>query len=404
MKLRYSFALLVALCAFAWIVAGGAAATAKHGSTAASGGSNSGSLGSACIAHRPNYIEDVFESRYEAGCTGHDEPELDPVSSAPHSAKNLTWRFVLPSNGSFYPVDAVGPTFWFGGTVTDPASLFGQAFLEVQFYPNALVRNCTPGGGFVVSYSPNTYTVCSPVWSIHTTGQKPVYHEPAAFNAMLTTGSKHQPLVMHAGDTIDIHFHVVSTHEGWHIDVLDETTGGTGTIVLNSADGPLLPAYDKQEIGNALGWGSVYDTPNSFVWEIGHTSPFTNPAAQFCIPGQPICQSFNAPAWADQSPIQIKSVTFGDGSQPTQWATVSDTGGKAEVLGNSFVGPTPCQGYGGPFCIYPWYTLGTSGIHYGVDYADEINDFGGVDQFAQTQECGGPFGPNSTYCDTVVYP
>jgi hypothetical protein len=197
---------------------------------------------------------------------------------------------------------------------------------------------------------------------------------------------------------------VVSTHEGWHIDVLDETTGGTGTIVLNSADGPLLPAYDKQEIGNALSWGSVFDTPNSFVWEIGHTSPFTSPASQFCIPGEPICQSFNAPAWAGTSPIQIKSVTFGDGSHPTQWATVSDTGGKAEVLGNSFVGPTDCTGYGGPFCIYPWYTLGASGFHYGVDYPDEINNLHGVDQFAQTQECGGPFGDNSTYCDTIVYP
>ncbi|HEY4349079.1 MAG TPA: hypothetical protein VGM80_16010 [Gaiellaceae bacterium] len=398
MTLRRSVTLLVALAAFGWVVQAGAAHTTKTGSTGITS-----SQGSACIAHRPNYVEDVFEPHYTAGCTGHDEPELDPVSSAAHSAKNLTWRFVLPSDGA-YPVSATGPTFWFGGTVTDPNSFGGQAFLEVQFYPDALVHNCTPNGGFVVSYAPNSYSVCSPVWSIHTTGQKPVFHEPAAFNAMLTTGSKHQPLVMHAGDTIDIHFHVVSTHEGWHIDVLDETTGGTGTIVLNSADGPLLPAYDKQEIGNALSWGSVFDTPNSFVWEIGHTSPFTSPASQFCIPGEPICQSFNAPAWAGTSPIQIKSVTFGDGSHPTQWATVSDTGGKAEVLGNSFVGPTDCTGYGGPFCIYPWYTLGASGFHYGVDYPDEINNLHGVDQFAQTQECGGPFGDNSTYCDTIVYP
>jgi hypothetical protein len=161
-----------------------------------------------------------------------------------------------------------------------------RRLLEVQFYPDALVRNCTPNGGFVVSYAPNTYTVCSPVWSIHTTGQKPVFHEPAAFNAMLTTGSKHQPLVMHAGDTIDLHFHVVSPNEGWHIDVTDEATRQSGTIVLNSPDGPLLPAFDKQEIGNALGWGLVNDTPNSFVWEIGHTSPFTSPPAQFCVPGR----------------------------------------------------------------------------------------------------------------------
>jgi hypothetical protein len=299
-------------------------------------------------------------------------------------------------------VSATGPTFWFGGTVTDPNSDFGQAFLEVQFYPDSLVSNCTPGGGFVVSYAPNTYTVCSPVWSIHATGQKPVFHEPAAFNAMLTTGSKHQPLVMHAGDTIDIHFHVVSQHEGWHIDVTDETTGGSGTIVLNSADGPLLPAFSRQKIGNALAWGAVDDTPNAFVWEIGHTSPFTSPASQFCVPGESICQSFDASAWAGTSPIQIKSVTFGDGSHPTRWATVSDTGGKAEVLGDSFVGPTDCTSYGGPFCIYPWFTQGSSGVHYGVDFPDELNNLGGVDQFAQTEQCGGAFGPDSTYCDTLV--
>ncbi len=395
--------LVLATVAAVLAVLGGAGANAASGKSPAAAKATANGTGGGCIAHRPNYIEGVFESQYVAGCSGHDEPELDPVSSAPGSAKDLTWKFVLPSDGTF-PVSATGPTFWFGGTVSDPKSLFGQAFLEVQFYPDALVRNCTPGGGFVVSYAPNTYTVCSPVWSIHATGQKPVFHEPAAFNAMLTTGSKHQPLVMHAGDTIDIHFHVVSPNEGWHIDVTDETTGGSGTIVLNSADGPLLPAYDTQEIGNSLQWGSVYDTPNSFVWEIGHTSPFTHPASAFCIPGETICDSFDSAPWAGTSPIQIKSVTFGDGSAPTQWATVSDTGGKAEVLGDSFVGPTDCSSYGGPFCIYPWFTLGTSGFHYGVDFPDETNNLGGVDQFAQTQQCGGPFGPDSTYCDTVVLP
>jgi hypothetical protein len=392
--LRY-VTLSVTILAFAWVVQAGAA---NSGGTA-----SSGNAGSGCIAHHPNYIEDTFEVQYAAGCSGHDEPELDPVSSAPHSARDLTWRFVLPSAGSFN-VSTTGPTFWFGGTVTDPKSLFGQSFLEVQFYPDSIVRNCTPNGGFQVSYAKDAYSVCSPVWSIHETGQKPVDHEPAAFNAMLTTGAKHQPLVMHAGDTIDLHFHVVSQTQGWHIDVTDETTGDSGTIVLNSADGPLLPAFDKQEIGNALSWGLVNDTPNSFVWEIGHTSPFTAPRSQYCIPGQLICQSFNEPAWAGTSPIQIKSVTFGDSSHPTSWATVSDTGGKAEILGNSFVGPTDCSGFGGPFCTYPFYTQGSSGVHYGTDFPDEIinGHLGGVDQFAQTMQCGGPFGPNSTYCDTPV--
>ncbi len=32
---------------------------------------------SGCIAHRPKYIEGIFEVKYDSGCTGHDEPELD---------------------------------------------------------------------------------------------------------------------------------------------------------------------------------------------------------------------------------------------------------------------------------------------------------------------------------------
>ena len=56
------------------------------------------------------------------------------------------------------------------------------------------------------------------------------------------------------------------------------------------------------------------DTPNSFVWEIGHTSPFTSPAAQYCLPGQSICDSYDAAHWLGFSPLQIKSVTFANGA------------------------------------------------------------------------------------------
>ena len=107
-------------------------------------GASSGTTGSGCIAHRPAYIEDVFEPSYTAGCSGHDEPELDPISAAPGSATNMTWRFVLPTDGAV-PVSAVGPTFWFGGTVTDPnpKDFFGEGFLEVQFYPDGILTNCT---------------------------------------------------------------------------------------------------------------------------------------------------------------------------------------------------------------------------------------------------------------------
>src|SRR5437660_1335936 len=103
----------------------------------------------ACLAHHPQYIEGKFEVTYDPGCTGHDEPELDPVSSAPGSARDLTWTAVLPTNGRS-SVSDVGPTFWFGGTVTDPKSLFGQAFVELQFYPDSTLTKCLNNGAFAV--------------------------------------------------------------------------------------------------------------------------------------------------------------------------------------------------------------------------------------------------------------
>jgi hypothetical protein len=353
--------------------------------------------GSGCVAHHPRYTEGAFEVRYDAGCSGHDEPELFPISSAPGSARDLTWAVVLPGDGSF-PVSATGPAFWFGGTVTDPKSLFNQAFVELQFYPDSLVKNCTPNGGFVVSNAPNTYTACSPVWKLTTTGQKGVFHETAAFNAMLTdSSSPKNPLVMHAGDTITVHWFTTPAQDGFHVTVTDLTTGKSGTIVLDSkSDGPLMPAYGTQTIGNSLAWGLVDDAPNSFVWEIGHTSPFSSPPSAFCLPGQTNCESYDTAAWAGTSPIGIQSVTFGDGSPAMKFAVVSDFGGKAEVNQS-------CTSYGGPFCIYPWFTLSTSGgYHYGVDFPDTLKNFGQADQFAQTTRCGGPFGPNSTYCATIL--
>ena len=349
---------------------------------------------SGCYAHHPKYTEGVIEVKYDSSCTGHDEPELDPVSRASGSARDLTWKVVLPSDGAF-PVSATG-IFWFGGTVTDPKSLFGQSFVELQFYPDAIVTTCSQNGGFEVKFAPNSFSACSPVFRVTSTGQKGVFHETAAFNAMLTDGTgPNNPLIMSAGDMITVHWFTTAAQDGFHVTVTDLTTGGSGTIVLNASDsGPLMPAFDTQTIGNALGWGTVFDTPNAFVWEIGHESTFTNKGA-LCVAGQVGCDSYNAPVWAGISPIQIQSVTFGDGSQAKEWAAVSDQGGKAEVLAT-------CSAYGGAYCIYPWYSLGKTGFNFGVDFPDTLKDFGQANQYQTTTQCGGPFGADSTYCDTVL--
>ena len=349
-----------------------------------------------CLAHHPQYVPGKFEVSYSPGCTGHDEPELMPISSAPGSARDLTWTVVLPTGGRT-SVSDVGPTFWFGGTVTDSKSLFGQAFVELQFYPDSTVTKCFSNGAFAVNFTPDVFTACSPIFGL-TPDRITASHfnEPTEFNAMLEDSTTPgNPLIMHAGDTITVHYFVTAAADGFHITVTDLNTAHSGTIILNSAaNGPFMPFYDTQQIGNSLGWGTVNDAPNSFVWEIGHASLFTGGDA-FCTPGQTNCDSYNTDSWAGFSPIQIKSVVFGDGSTPKNFAVVSDQGGKAEV------GQT-CATYGGPFCIYPWYTLGKTGFHYGVDYPDNLKDFGQANQFTQTQQCGGPFGANTTFCSTIL--
>ena len=379
-RLALLFAFPAALLA-AFVLSGSAAA----GSTTSQ---------STCIAHHSQ--EFVW---YTMSCTGHDEPEIDPLSNKAGSAKDLTWTIVLPTNGAVQ-VDSVGPTFWIGGTVTDPDSLFGQAFLELQFYPNSITTGCTSGGGYNVTYSANDYTACSPVWQVSQHGNA----ESAAFNAMLTDSATGGPLVMHAGDTITDHQYVTAAADGMHITVTDVTTGHSGTIVLNShKHGPLMPAFDVQKLGNALGWGLVNDAPNSLVWEIGHTGDYTQPAGQFCLPGsatKPPCYSYDVPTWLQFQPLQIKGVTFGDGSSASKWSAVSDYGGKAEV--NQYCGSA---NYGSSFCWYPWYAFnGTlDAFTYGGDYPGTTNDFGQADQFTQTKDCQSPAGPFPQYCSTVLH-
>ena len=343
----------------------------------------------ACLAKRP-YSDEDKEIYYTKGCTGHDEPEIDPLSSLPGSARDLTWNVTLPKDGAG-SVGDVGPTFWFGGPVTDPQSLFGEAFLELQFYPDALVTRCTKGGGYEVTPSKNTYTACSPVWSV--VGNT----EPAAFNAMLTDSVHGGPLVMKAGDSIHVHFYTTPQQDGWHMTVTDSTRHSAGTIVLYSpSTGPMMPVFKKQELGNSLAWGLVYDAPAAFVWEIGHTSNFTTPPGKYCVPGQTFCDSYNAASWSKFSPIKIRSVTFKDGSKAKQWAVVNDLGGSAEVMQH-------CKLYGTPFCIYPWYTKGSDGsFRYGIDYPDTVKNYGQAEQFATSPECPGPYGAQSTFCPLVI--
>jgi hypothetical protein len=367
-----------------------------------------GATTAGCLAHVPGNVDEDWYEVYTHNCTGHDEPELDPVSNAPHSAWNITWHVALPAGGS-YPVSSVGPTFWFGGAVADsnPVKLGGQGFLELQIYPDSFTKACASTGGFRVVHTPGVYTACSPVWTIQQKGGGII--EPAAFNGMIMNPSDTGPLVMYGRDVLDIHIWANSMDDPYQEQITDETTGETSQIlVLNSpTDGPLTPAFDTQEIGNALSWGGVWDTPMSFVYEIGHSDLYGDHPGQFCVPGQTFCGSFNSANWAGTQPLRIFDATFGDGSHPQHWAAVSDTGGKAEVLGKSFVGPTDCSGYGGPFCIYPWFSWDGQAFNFGTVFPNTTMAFGRAGQFAKQTKCGtppnSPFEPYKTYCSQIIY-
>jgi hypothetical protein len=388
-----------------WILPGalavaGLLASAAPGSAAQNPGA---AWAKACLA-RP--VADLYDSDYYVGnCTGHDEPELDPVSSATHSAMNITWHIQLPADGA-HLVSDVGPTFWFGGTVKDsnPIKLGGQGFLEIQFYPDSNLKRCNQGGGFVVSLRPNAYAACSPVWTLQARGRNIL--EPAAFNGMLTNQVGTSAFSMTAGDLVDVHVWAPTRNDAYREQLTDLTTNTqSAVLVLDSpTDGPLTPAFDTQEIGNALDWGGVYDTPMAFVYEIGHAALYGPQSQEFCIPGDTFCDSFNHDSWAGMTPLRIMGATFGDGSSPQHWAVVSDTGGRAEVLGHSFVGPTSCNGYGGPYCIYPWFSSDGSALNFGVRYPDTVDSFGTSGQFAQVPRCPpvSVFPEDRTYCDTVI--
>ena len=65
-----------------------------------------------------------------------------------------------------------------------------------------------------------------------------------------------------------------------------------------------------------------------------------------------------------------------------------------------------CPAYGGPYCTYPWYASNSAygAITYGADYPGTKSGYGQGSQFPVTMQCGGPYGPDSTYCDTVLKP
>ena len=83
--------------------------------------------------------------------------------------------------------------------------------------------------------------------------------EDAAFNAELYDGSSRAPLVINAGDTIQVHFFVASPSQGWNITVSDlvSATFANGSAarqwaVVSDLGGPTRPACPRPAAGARL--------------------------------------------------------------------------------------------------------------------------------------------------------
>lgn len=84
---RAAFMTGLALVASAGLVVAGQPGSAAQASGAQASGGHSGA--GDCIAHHSD-SDAQYPVWYAAGCSGHDEPELDPVSSLAGSARDLT--------------------------------------------------------------------------------------------------------------------------------------------------------------------------------------------------------------------------------------------------------------------------------------------------------------------------
>ena len=198
---------------------------------------------SLCIGHHPQDF--VW---YTASCTGHDEPEIDPLSTAAGSAQNLTWTLVLPSNGAV-PVD-VGRPRRSGSAAPSPRpdSLDNQAFLRAPVLPQQSRPRAAPGGGCNVTRRGlrRLHGRARRSWEVSQAPASPSRRR--SMHDALTDSQSGGPLIMKAGDTITDHQYITSAADGMHITVTDLNSGHSGTIVLNShVDGPLMPDFSVAE-------------------------------------------------------------------------------------------------------------------------------------------------------------
>ena len=199
-----------------------------------------------CLAHQPNYIEGTFEPQYTSGCTG-QRPDR-----ATRSRASSRWNVARPTRPTrparHVLVRRHGDR---------PRSLFGQAFVELQFYPNAYHRRtATPNGGFMRQARAERLHRVLAGLELTSTGRSRHTSRRHSTRCCRDGELDAARCVMHAGDTITVHWFTTPALDGYHVTVTDVTTAGQRhDRPQPEEDGPLMPAFDIQKLGNALGLG-----------------------------------------------------------------------------------------------------------------------------------------------------
>ena len=147
-------------------------------------------MSSACLS------EELLYQNYTAGCSGHDEPELNPVLSASSFAQNIIWRVALLADAAFPGIAASGRRSGSAApsTTRTRQKLGGEGFLELQFYPGLVHQavHCPTGASTLKQGAERSTQRARP--SGRSRSRDSSITEPAAFNGMLTDAGGQEPV------------------------------------------------------------------------------------------------------------------------------------------------------------------------------------------------------------------
>ncbi|MCI4340043.1 MAG: PKD domain-containing protein [Thermoplasmata archaeon] len=333
------------------------------------------------------------QSLYPDECYGHDEPGFSAFSNLPGSGGNVSWTFTLPTDrdATHNQSDLYG-TFWFGMVLSDPGSALGQAFLELQFYPDHIWTSATTVNGKWIGAA-----------RVVQADLQDGYLDDAYVSPLLIGGISGQYLTMNQGDSIAVNLSGwIGNPLGESVVVADRTLGVEADHRLYNQTGhyPLNPSYSTNSYPDALEWTDTGAPAVSFSFETGHSANSAYPEnSSFggCSPGPPPstarnpavpCPSYDASNWANDTgtPLRVSAPVFWNGSTRATAAEidiVNPVGG--EPLMDTASNGTCAGRDGSAFCTYPWYSYACSfrAFEFGAtNYPETSVDFGKYNQYS----------------------